>query len=93
LSREKCRRGIQRTVTESRYVTGPDLPLHAADGNHQSALVAFLTACVLTGRLTGDDSTKLAAFPYEEADEKDRRFLARLAAAAITEKRSAATRP
>ena len=60
----------------------PELPLHSDDGNHQSPLGAFLTACVLYGLLTGDDPTTLASYPYS-ADEKDRQFLAAIAAKAI----------
>jgi hypothetical protein len=54
----------------------PDLPLYDADGNHQSALGAFLTACVLVGRLTGETPAALAAFPYPGASEADRKYLA-----------------
>jgi hypothetical protein len=61
----------------------PDLPLHSADGNHQSRLGAFLTACVLCGRLTGESPADLASFPYPGANEKDRRFLADAAAKAL----------
>jgi len=59
------------------------LPLHAGDGNHQSPLGAFLTACVLVGRLTGESPAGLASFPYPETDEKDRKFLADAAAVAL----------
>ena len=45
------------------------------------SLGAFLTACVLAGRLTGE----LAAFPYPHADEQDRRLLADAAAAALVQ--------
>jgi hypothetical protein len=58
----------------------PDLPLHAADGNHQSPLGAFLTACVLFGQLTGDNPVALASFPYTAASETDRQFLSEAAA-------------
>lgn len=61
----------------------PDLPLYAPDGNHQSAVGAFLTACVLYGRLTGDSLAELASFPYPAAGEADRRYLAGVAARAI----------
>jgi hypothetical protein len=61
----------------------PDLPLHAPDGNHQSPLGAFLTACVLAGRLTGESPAALAAFPYPDAGDEDRRFLADAAAKAL----------
>jgi hypothetical protein len=63
----------------------PELPLHAGDGNHQSALGAFLTACVLYGRLTGDSPAALGSYPYPGADEKDRAFLAGVAARALAE--------
>jgi hypothetical protein len=61
----------------------PDLPLYAADGNHQTALGAFLTACVLFGQMTDESPAALASFPYPGADEVDRRFLAEIAAKAI----------
>jgi hypothetical protein len=60
----------------------PDLPLHAADGNHQTALGAFLTACVLVGELTGESPADLASFPYPEASAADRQFMADAAARA-----------
>lgn len=58
----------------------PDLPLYAGDGNHQSELGAFLTACVLTGRITGDSPAALAEFPYPHATAEQRKFLAEMAA-------------
>lgn len=58
----------------------PDLPLHAADGNHQSATGAFLTAAVLAGRLTGASPAPLAAFAYPDVDEPTRAYLADAAA-------------
>jgi hypothetical protein len=61
----------------------PDLPLYAPDGNHQSAVGAFLTACVLAGRLTGESPAPLAAFSYPDVNEKDRKFLADSAAKAL----------
>jgi hypothetical protein len=64
-------------------VQRPDLPLHEADGNHQSKLGAFLTACVLFERLTGENPAPLAAFPYAAANEADRKFLADAAAKAL----------
>jgi hypothetical protein len=63
----------------------PELVLHAPDGNHQSALGAFLTACVLYGRLTGVSPANLAAYPYP-APEQDRQFLAAMAAQAVSPK-------
>jgi hypothetical protein len=61
----------------------PELPLYEADGNHQSAVGAFLTACVLYGRLTGDSPAGLADFPYPAAGEADRRYLADVAARSL----------
>lgn len=43
----------------------PALPLHDEDGNHQTALGAFLTAAVLFGRLTDDSPAALASFRRE----------------------------
>jgi hypothetical protein len=67
----------------------PDLPLHSADGNHQSEVGAFLTACVLTGRITNTSPAALAAYPYPGVDEPDRRFLAETAAKALAEEEPA----
>jgi hypothetical protein len=61
----------------------PDMQLHAADGNHQTALGAFLTACVLVGRLTGESPATLASFPYPAASKADRKFLADAATKAL----------
>lgn len=61
----------------------PELPLYAPDGNHQSALGAFLSACVLYGRLTGDSPAGVADFPYASAGEADCRYLADAAARAL----------
>jgi hypothetical protein len=61
----------------------PDLPLHSADGNHQSPVGAFLTAAVLCGAITHVDPKKLAAFSYAPADEQTRAFLASAAARAL----------
>lgn len=60
------------------------LELYSEDGNHQSALGAFLTACVLFAKITGEDSSTLAAFPYR-ASKADRKLLAEQAARAIAE--------
>jgi len=64
----------------------PEMPLHSPDGNHQSAVGAFLTGCVLFGKLTGESPANLAAFPYPEIDEKDRKFLTDMAAQALAAK-------
>lgn len=63
----------------------PELPLHDADGNHQSTTGAFLTACVLCGRITGESPAPLAGFPYPHVNEADRKFLAETAAKAIAQ--------
>jgi hypothetical protein len=54
----------------------PDMPLHDADGNHQSSTGAFLSACVLYGSITGGSPAELATFPYLDVSEADRRFMA-----------------
>jgi hypothetical protein len=59
----------------------PDLPLYAPDGNHQTTTGAFLTACVLFGRLTDESPAVLASFPYPGVSDADRKFLADAAAA------------
>lgn len=64
----------------------PELPLHDADGNHQSRTGAFLTACVLCGRITGEDPAVLASFPDPDVDEPTRTFLAEIAAKSLAGK-------
>lgn len=59
----------------------PDLPLHEADGNHESETGAFLTACVIAGRLAGTSPERLAALDWEELSAVDRTFLAEIAGA------------
>jgi hypothetical protein len=61
----------------------PGLELHAPDGNHQSPIGAFLTGCVLFGRLTGESPRGLAPFAHADVDEDDRRLLADAAATAL----------
>jgi hypothetical protein len=61
----------------------PELALHGSDGNHQSEIGAFLTACVLAGRLSGKSPAPLASFPYPQVNEKDRKFLADAATKAV----------
>jgi len=60
----------------------PDMPLYGPDGNHQSHLGAFLTACVLFGRITGESPASLASFSHLTMDESDRKLLADAAATA-----------
>ncbi len=64
----------------------PEMPLHDGDGNHQSAVGAFLTACVLFGHLTGESPAPLASFEYGEMNEADRKFLADMAAKVLAER-------
>jgi hypothetical protein len=62
----------------------PDLPLYAdGGGNHQSQLGAFLSACVLVGRITGDSPAALADYPYPNVSAADRKFLAEIAARSL----------
>jgi hypothetical protein len=61
----------------------PELPLHSADGNHQSPMGAFLTAAVLCGAITNHDSANLASFSYRHADGQTRAILANAAARAL----------
>ncbi len=63
----------------------PDLPLYEADGNHQSATGAFLTACVLFSRITGDSPLPLSGYPYQPIAASDRAFLSEIAAKAVAE--------
>jgi hypothetical protein len=63
----------------------PDLPLHDKDGNHESADGAFLTACVLSGAITGKSPESLAGFDYPRLSDDVRAFLASAAARALTE--------
>jgi hypothetical protein len=65
----------------------PDLPLYEADGNHQSAVGAFLTAAVLAARLTGESPAPLASFPYPAVGDADREFLVGMALRAIESER------
>src|SRR5262249_37575121 len=61
----------------------PEMPLHFSDGNHQSAVGAFLTGCVLFAEVTGESPMALAEFPYSAASDADRHFLAGIAAKAL----------
>jgi hypothetical protein len=63
----------------------PDLPLYEADGNHQSATGAFLTAAYLCGKLTGESPAPLASFPYPGLSDVDRKLLAGAAARAVAQ--------
>lgn len=64
----------------------PEMPLHDVDGNHESADGAFLTACVLTGRLLNESPAPLAAFPYPDMSDAARKFLAEKAAKSLETK-------
>jgi len=63
----------------------PELPLYDEDGNHETAVGAFLTACVLAGAITGESPAPLAGFDYAGVGEADRAFLAETAAKALAE--------
>jgi hypothetical protein len=67
------------------FAESPGLTLHSDDGNHQSRRGAFLTACVLYSRVTGESPATLASYPDEEVPEADRKFLIGVAAKAISE--------
>jgi hypothetical protein len=62
----------------------PELPLYSSDGNHQSAIGAFLTASVLYGKLTGERPINLDSFPYEGLDANVRKTLLEAADKALT---------
>ncbi len=67
----------------------PGLRLYASDGNHQSDVGAFLTACVLYAIITGDSPEMLEAFEYAAAEATTRSQLCDAAAdVAIQEKSS-----
>lgn len=78
------RRAWDRALAER-----PEMPLHDGDGNHQSAVGAFLTACVLFGHFTGESPVTLSSFDYPVVSEPDRRYLAEMAAKALAETASA----
>lgn len=57
----------------------PSLPLYDADGNHESAVGAFLTACVLFGLFTDSDPAELASFDHLNLSREDRAVMANAA--------------
>jgi hypothetical protein len=61
----------------------PDLPLYAADGNHQSPVGAFLTGSVLTGLISGMDVAPLANFQFQKVDGATRSALIAAAAKSL----------
>jgi hypothetical protein len=71
----------------------PKLPLHGPDGNHQTQVGAFLTACVLYGTITGESPKRLASLDTPTPDEKVRTFLASMADKAIAQKEEPQTKP
>lgn len=71
----------------------PDMKLHADDGNHQSRLGAFLTAYVLFGQITGESPAAPTVYPDREVDEKDREYLAGVAARAMGDEKKGAAIP
>lgn len=58
----------------------PDMPLHAEDGNHESAMGAFLTACVIAGRLLDVSPKGFATVEVADLSTADRAFLSEMAA-------------
>jgi hypothetical protein len=54
----------------------PSLPLYSWDGNHESEVGAFLTACVLYGLMTDSDPAQLADYDYPAATSEDRIVMA-----------------
>lgn len=61
----------------------PELQLHDDDGNHQNSTGAFLSACVITGRISGQDPSRLGSFPALEVNSSVRAFLAECASMAL----------
>jgi hypothetical protein len=61
----------------------PGMELHSPDGNHQSGKGAFLTGCVLYGRLMSESPAPLAGFAHAELDEKDRKLMTAAAVRAL----------
>jgi hypothetical protein len=57
----------------------PDLPLYEADGNHESEMGTFLTACVIAGRLAETSPAPFAAVEFAGLTVADRTLLAGLA--------------
>lgn len=63
----------------------PDLTIHAADGNHETEIGAFLTACVIAGKITGKDPSSLRSFEHGSVSLADREFLSQIASQALAE--------
>ena len=63
----------------------PDMSLYEGDGNHQTAVGAFLSAAVLFGRLTNESPAVLATFPYDRVVDTDRMVMLEAAAKALAE--------
>jgi hypothetical protein len=57
----------------------PTLPLYDSDGNHESAVGAFLTACVFFGLFTDADPAELASFDHLNLSREDRAVMANAA--------------
>src|SRR5262249_19051667 len=68
----------------------PDLPLYPGDGNHQTALGAFLTAAVLFGRLADESPSALASFRCEGLGDADQKSLLGAAVKALAQKAAGA---
>jgi hypothetical protein len=71
----------------------PSLPLYDGDGNHESAVGAFLTACVFYGLLADSDPAELAFFEYEDLSEEDREIMANAASKVWKEEKAKHAKP
>jgi len=60
-------------------VSKPSLPLYELDGNHESEVGAFLTACVFYALFTDSDPAALADFEYADIPKADRTIMAKAA--------------
>ena len=64
-----------------------NLPLYDADGNHQSAMGAYLTAATISGLITGENLMALTGFKYSELKSTDQKILLEAASNALNEKK------
>ena len=64
---------------DAAFAKRPDLPLHEVDGNHESAMGAYLTACVIAGRLSGIAPLQFVTVDFADLSTGDRTFLAEVA--------------
>lgn len=66
-------------VWEVALAKRPDLPLYEPDGNHESEMGTFLTACVIASHLSGTSPVSFATVEFAELSATNRRFLAEIA--------------